>query len=122
MREEYLATLLLRVGVAFVFLYPPLSALGNPDSWIGYFPSFVRGYVPDLVPLHIFGSIEVVLGLWILSGWKIVLPSLAAAGMLVGIVMFNLSQFEVLFRVISIAAAALALACLYSPRASPITS
>lgn len=104
------ASWLLRLGVAFAFLYPPIHALSNPDSWIGYFPPFMFALgVPSDVLLHAFGMVEVALALWILSGWKILWPSLAAAAMLVAIVAFNLAQLEVLFRDLSIAAAALAL-------------
>ena len=63
--------LLLRVGVAFAFLYPALSALYNPFAWIGYFPAFTLGIVPDLVLLHSFGAVEIIIGVWILSGKKI---------------------------------------------------
>ncbi|HEV7448994.1 MAG TPA: DoxX family membrane protein [Candidatus Paceibacterota bacterium] len=105
------ANLVLRIGVALAFLYPPVDALSNPDSWVGYFPQFVlNSGVPSQVLLHGFGIIEVVLALWILSGWRVMWPALLATLMLVGIVAFNLSQFEILFRDVSIAAGALALA------------
>lgn len=105
------ASWLLRIGVAFAFLYPAIHAIGNPDSWIGYFPPFLlnAGLAPEVL-LHGFGIVEVVIALWILSGYKILPPSLTAAAMLVGIVIFNAGQFEVLFRDISIACMALALA------------
>ncbi|MBI2612619.1 hypothetical protein HYW59_02290 [Candidatus Kaiserbacteria bacterium] len=112
MNAEKVAHLLLRAGVAFAFLYPPLNALVDPNSWIGYFPAFVKGYVPDAILLHAFGVVEVGIALWILSGWRIFWPSLIAAAMLLGIVMFNPSNFQVLFRDISIAAMALALVML----------
>ncbi|MBI4093931.1 hypothetical protein HY417_03125 [Candidatus Kaiserbacteria bacterium] len=102
----------LRLGLAFAFLYPPLNALVDPLSWIGYFPPFLRGYVPDLLLLHAFGAVEIVLAVWILSGWRIFWPSLAAAGMLLSIVVFNPGNIQVLFRDISLAAMALALAML----------
>ncbi len=102
--------LVLRAGVVFAFLFPPIHAMWHPDVWIGYFPPFLFGYVPDEVLLHGFGIVEVVIALWILSGWRIFWPSLAATAMLCGIVFFHLGSFEVLFRDISIAAAALALA------------
>jgi uncharacterized membrane protein YphA (DoxX/SURF4 family) len=108
--KEWMADMVLRIGVAFAFLYPPINALSNPESWLGYFPPFTRGYLPDMTLLHAFGVIEVVIALWILSGKKIFWPSLAAAAMLLGIVVFNTNNFEVLFRDLSIAAAALALA------------
>jgi len=101
---------ILRGGVAFAFLYPPINALSDPYAWIGYFPVFLKGYVPDLTLLHAFGVVEILLALWILSGWRIFWPSLAAAAMLLGIVAFNMPNFQVLFRDISIAAMALVLA------------
>ena len=61
--------LLLRIGVAFAFLYPPISALFNPFAWIGYFPFFLTNLFSDpIVLLHFFGVVEVIVGLWILSG------------------------------------------------------
>lgn len=107
---DRIPNLLLRIGVAFAFLYPPFDALANPDSWIGYFPKFVHGIAPDLVLLHGFGVIEVIIALWILSGKKIFLPSLAATLMITTIVLANLNNFEILFRDLSIAAMALSLA------------
>jgi hypothetical protein len=106
---------LLRAAVAFAFLYPPLNALTTPYNWIGYFPAFTRGFVDEMVLLHAFGALEVVLALWILSGWRIFYPSVAAALALGAIVALNLSEFPVLFRDIPIAFAAVALALLHLP-------
>lgn len=116
MNSSRVADLLLRISVAFAFLYPPVSALQDPSSWIGYLPAFVRGWAPELVLLHSFGVVEVLLALWILSGWKIFYPALLTAAMLGGIVLFNLGEFPILFRDLSIAAAALALALLHYPK------
>ena len=106
-----LAHWLLRIGVAFAFLYPPLDALANPDSWIGYFPPFLLASgVPDAVLLHGFGIVEIIIAAWILSGWRIEWPAAIAAVMLAAIVALNSAQFEILFRDLSIAFAAAALA------------
>lgn len=102
-----LPELLLRLAVAFSFAYPPIAALMDADSWIGYFPAFVPS---SLLVLHAFGAIEIIIALWILLGRRVVIPSLLAAIMLLAIVLFNLSQLDILFRDISIALAALALA------------
>ena len=110
------ADLLLRLGVAFAFLYPPINAVLDPYSWIGYFPSFLKDIAPEMLLLHAFGLLEVALGLWILSGKRIFYPSLVAAGILLVIVAVNLGDFQVLFRDLSIAAAALALAAMRRPR------
>jgi uncharacterized membrane protein YphA (DoxX/SURF4 family) len=113
---------LLRLGVAFAFLYPPLSAFfGDPYTWFGYFPQWVVSLaasvgVSDLVLLHAFGVVELVIGIWILSGYKPFVPAMLGGIMLVGIVIFNLWQFEVLFRDLSIAAMCFALALMHWPR------
>lgn len=108
--RERLARFILRVGVAFAFLYPPIDAWTNPYDWIGYFPGFIHGVVPDMVLLHAFGLVEIVIAVWILWGRNIFWPAALATLMLVSIVAFNMSNFIVLFRDLSIAAASLALA------------
>jgi hypothetical protein len=112
------ADFLARFGLAFAFLYPPLDALLDPYTWVGYIPSFLRGIAPNMVLLHGFGLIEVALALWILSGRKIFIPSLLAAAILFAIVLFNLtaSDFQVLFRDVSIAFLALSLAAAHRPQ------
>lgn len=107
---------LLRIGVAFTFIYPPISALFNPFAWIGYFPAFALGIIPDLVLLHLFGAVEIVIGLWILSGRNIFIPSAFATVMLITIVIFNISQMDIVFRDLSIAAMSLALALKHYPK------
>lgn len=114
MRHEA-SDLLLRLGVAFAFLYPPLDAFMNPFSWVGYIPSFLREAAPEMFILHTFGILEIVLAVWILSGRKIFWPSLGATTILLVIVAFNLNDFEVLFRDLSIAAMTLALAVMHRP-------
>jgi uncharacterized membrane protein YphA (DoxX/SURF4 family) len=117
---------LLRIGLAFAFLYPAIDALFDPASWLGYFPPFVTGAfhlisVPlklsDVVLLHGFGLLEVVLALWVLLGRRVRMPALIMALILFAIVGLNLdpSNFSVLFRDVSIAFAALALAVRRSP-------
>jgi uncharacterized membrane protein YphA (DoxX/SURF4 family) len=109
MTRERLVDLILRIGLAFAFLYPPLDAVADPYSWIGYFPSFMRGYVPDMTLLHSFGAVEIVIALWILSGRKIFYPSVLAMLMLLAIVTFDFADFELLFRDVAIASIAVAL-------------
>jgi len=108
--------LLLRIAIAGAFLYPPIAAISDPYSWIGYFPRFVTGLpIPAILILHTFGLLEVVIAFWILWGRKIWLPSIAAAGLLLAIVIFNLGDINVLFRDVALAVAALALAFMPEP-------
>ncbi len=118
MSRESLADLVLRIGLVFAFLYPPINALSDPNSWIGYFPQFTRGIVDDTMLLHLFGVVEVIIALWILSGKKVFYPAALAFLMLVGIVVFNMSGFQVVFRDLSIAAIALYLAIRNYPRST----
>ncbi len=116
MRERY-AHGVLRIGLAFAFLYPPLAALSDPDSWLGYFPNFLldAAFGNELALLHAFGIVEVAIALWLITGWRIRIPAGIAALMLVAIVIFNIPSFPVLFRDLSIAAMAIAL-LLWTPR------
>jgi len=108
--------LFLRIGVAFAFLYPPIDALAHPNDWIGYFPAFMTALpINSLVLLHAFGVLEVILALWILSGWKIRIPSAAAVLILTVIIVLNGAQFSILFRDVAIALAALALVFMPEP-------
>ena len=107
--------LLLRVGVAFAFLFPPLNAILDPYAWVGYFPSFVLGIIPDMALLHLFGVVEIIIGLWILSGKKIFIPSIIATALLILIVLFNLTDFQVLFRDLIIALMSFALVLAHRP-------
>lgn len=108
---------ILRIGLAFAFLYPPLDAIVDPYSWLGYFPAWMHGYVPDMVLLHSFGTIEIIIALWLLSGCRIFWPSCIALLMLLAIVIFDGSgQFEILFRDLTIASIALALAVAHFPK------
>lgn len=109
------ANYILRLSVAFAFLYPPVDALLEPDAWIGYFPGAVQSFalahgIPSLALLHGFGLIEVIIALWILWGWRGWVPAVAAIVVLGAIVALDFSDFQILFRDVSIAAAALALA------------
>jgi|TARA_Y100000310_G_scaffold345866_1_gene471936 hypothetical protein len=108
---------LLRIGVAFAFLYPAIAGFINPIAWVGYFPQFVRDAVPfeEGTLLLIFGVIEIVIALWILSGKKIFIPSVIATVSLTLIVILNWGVMDVVFRDISIAAMAAALAIMYCP-------
>src|SRR3989338_7010839 len=117
--RDKLANIILSAGVAFAFLYPPFSALYDPDSWIGYFPSFTRGIVPDAVLLHSFGALEAVIALWILGGRHIFLPSLAATAILAAIVICDWREMDVVFRDVSIALASAALAVKSAPIKNP---
>jgi hypothetical protein len=114
--------IVLRAGAAFAFLYPPIDALADPHAWIGYFPGFLLGAVPDAALLHGFGIIEAVIAVWLLSGWRVFYPAAIATLMLIAIVLFNLPQMQIVFRDLSIAAMTLALAIAHLPTRSNLSA
>jgi uncharacterized membrane protein YphA (DoxX/SURF4 family) len=117
MNRTDIAHVSLRIGLAFAFLYPAIAALSDPQSWFGYFPRFVRDLPIDhLLLLHGFGAIEAIIAIWILSGYKIRIPAVIAAVVLTLIIIFNGGAFDVIFRDVTIAAIALALALWPSAR------
>lgn len=115
------AHLLLRAGAAFALAYPAVNAWGDPNSWVGYFPPFVLAWgaavgLSNIVILHIFGAVELLLALWLLSGWRIFWPAAISTILLVAIVICNFSQMQIVFRDLSVAAMTLALAITHMPR------
>ncbi|KND48304.1 MAG: hypothetical protein AB197_00850 [Parcubacteria bacterium C7867-002] len=104
------AHLLLRVGIAFGFIYAGISGFISPDNWIGYFPPFMQDLLPNHGVLLIWGVTEVILGTWILSGWKIFWPALLGGLSMIGVIAFNFSLMDILFRDVTIMLASLSLA------------
>lgn len=105
------AILLLKIGIAFAFIYPALSAFIDPSAWIGYVPAWIDQFIPREIFLLIFSPIEIVVALGVLF-WDNALPSIIAGTMLVSIVVLNISELSVVFRDLSIAIMAFALAFL----------
>ncbi|HAS84952.1 MAG TPA: hypothetical protein DCS23_02695 [Candidatus Yonathbacteria bacterium] len=105
------AILLLKLGVSFAFIYPAVSAFIDPSAWIGYVPMWVDQLIPREIFLPIFSTIEIVVALGVLF-WNNPIPSIIAGAMLVSIVIFNKSEFSVVFRDLSIATMTFGLALL----------
>ncbi len=108
-----LPQLLLRVGLAFTFLYAAWSSFQNPINWIGFFPQsilalFSAAFSPQQV-LTGFSLLEAAIGILLLLGSKLVLVSLVAVFFLAGIIWFNLGAMDIIFRDVGLLFAALAL-------------
>lgn len=113
---EKISWVLVRIGVAFAFLYAAVAGFLDPQSWIGWFPHFMRAAVPELILLKVWGVFETVLGLWILSGKKIFVPSALASLSLAGLIVTNFAAMDVIFRDITILCSTIALAIQNFPR------
>ncbi|MDO8620103.1 MAG: hypothetical protein Q7R64_02015 [bacterium] len=111
------SSLLLRIALAFAFLYPAYGFWKHADTWIGYIPSvlknadiLVRMGISQNILLLLIAGFHILIALWLLSGWRLLIPLLISAVFLGSIVYFNFNQLDVLFRDISLALVALALA------------
>lgn len=102
-------SLILRIALAFVFLYASVSSFISPNDWIGYMPRFMRGIVPDQLLLGGFSVAEIGLSAWLLSGLYVKYAALLAAAMLGGIVVLNPALLPITFRDVGLFIAALAL-------------
>ena len=111
-----LTLLILRVGVAFVFVYAAVSAYLDPDSWIGYFPTFLQGVVSDSLLLNSWGLVEIILAVWLISTKKPYIPSVLMTVALFGLIVSNLGALPIIFRDVAIMTTTLALSIWYHPQ------
>lgn len=112
LNNNSIAKYLLRVGLAFVYVYASIEIYLHPANFLKYIPDCILHYISKDLFLDIFGVVEIALALWLLSGWKGHVPSLLSVFFMVGIVAFNMEHFQVLFRNVAIAFGALALVVL----------
>lgn len=107
-----IARLLLRLGLALVFLYASIGSFLFPNNWIGFLPTFLKEIFPPDLLLKGFGVYELMLGLWLLWGWKVFYSSALAALTTLGIIAFNLNVLDITFRDFAILLSSAALATL----------
>jgi uncharacterized membrane protein YphA (DoxX/SURF4 family) len=112
MKQQKLAEILLRIGLAATFAYAGFSAIVMPQAWIGFLPAFIGHIVAPSLALELFSVLEVGLAAWLLSGFWTRYAALATAVFTTGIMVVDLGALLVTFRDIAIIFAALALAVL----------
>lgn len=106
---EKFALFVLRLGLAITFIYAGVAGFMTPNDWIGFVPTFVDKIMPATTFLVVWGVIEIIIGVWLIFGKKIFIPSLIATLSLAGLIAMNLDAMEVIFRDIGLLGAALAL-------------
>ena len=112
MEKEKAVSLILRLGIAFSFIYVAFSAYLNPTNWLGFIPDFITFGLDKEIFLKMHIAVDLILGLWLLWGKKLFYSSILSSIILFGIVILNLGSMEIVFRDVSILLAAVALAVL----------
>jgi uncharacterized membrane protein len=103
-------SLILRIALAFSFIYAAISAFTTPNNWVGFIPDFLPGnFITYAYYLTIFSVIEIALGLWLLSNKKVKYAAIVSAIVLAGITVFNLGAIDIVFRDVSLFLVAVAL-------------
>jgi hypothetical protein len=104
-----LASLLLRLGLAFVFAYAAIDSLVHPNDWVGYMPHIADKIVSPFVMLKIVSVYQLALVAWLLIGRYARYAGLLSALTLAGITVVNLGVFGITFRDVGLTLAAVAL-------------
>jgi uncharacterized membrane protein YphA (DoxX/SURF4 family) len=88
--------LVLRLALGGVFLYAGILKAANPQAFADSIATF-KMLPPQLVNIVALGlpPFEILLGLMLLSGWKVRPPSLAVAGLAI---VFGIALGQALFR------------------------
>lgn len=110
------AKVLLKIGLAFTLLYASVSSLTSPKDWIWYIPDWMKLIAPADLLLVLHSSFELVLGVWLLSGWKGFYAATITALDLLVITLVNIQVFGVVFRDVGLFFSAAALIVLYSTK------
>ncbi|HSX33285.1 MAG TPA: hypothetical protein VLF91_03040 [Candidatus Saccharimonadales bacterium] len=106
------ASLVLRVGLAFVFLYAAISALLHPLVWIGYVPNMVAKVVDPKAVLNLMSVIQIGVAAWLIFGKAVRYAGALAVLLLGGIILGNLNNLVITFRDIGLLLAAIAVVLL----------
>jgi uncharacterized membrane protein YphA (DoxX/SURF4 family) len=107
--KRKLPSLLLRIGLAIVFLYAAISSLRQPLLWEGYLPTFLPKSLSLLMEARVLAIYEIALALWLLSGRYAKYAAALTALTFAGIIVVNLNQLIVTFRDFGLLFAAVAL-------------
>ena len=107
---EGVDALLLRLGLAFVFVYAATASFADPDRFERYLPAMLAHPWVEHWCLPAFSTYELVLAVALATGHRLVLASSLAALTVAAITVVNPAEFDVLFRNVAITCAALSLA------------
>jgi hypothetical protein len=109
MQNPKLVLLFLKISIISVFLYAAVFATIQPENWIWYIPQFLRDMFPEKLLLMGFSAYQLLLCVWIASGWKAFYAGLLAPITFLGIIAANIGAPDVVFRDFAIFFASIAL-------------
>src|SRR3989344_3570255 len=101
-----LALFVLRVALAVPFIYAAIAATLQPEAWIGFVPFFLRNIFPEALLLGAHSLMNLVLGVWLLSGWRTRYAAVLSALVLLTVIVTNLPSLDIIFRDIGLLLAA----------------
>ena len=103
------SSLLLGIGLAFVFAYAAVSSFMHPFEWVGYVPTFLTRFAAPATLVKLIALYELFLAAWLLSAKYRKYAALLSAVTLAGIIVLNWGQMIVTFRDVGLLFMALAL-------------
>ena len=113
MKKLQKTSLVLRLALAFSFIYAAISSFITPQNWVGFLPEFLPGnFITYGFYLLGFSVYEFLLGVWLISNKKLYYASIISAITLALITILNLAQLDIVFRDVSLFLTAVALVIL----------
>ena len=108
--RHHLASIFLRIGLSFVFLYAAFVSFLSPNDWIGFFPAILSNMVPARILVTAFSIFQALLGVSLLFRHKVTTSAVIAFLTFVLIAAVNWTHPQVAFMHVGLAFSALSLA------------
>lgn len=89
---------LLRAGLACVYLYAGVSSILSPYDWVAFVPPTLNAIIPQMQLLLFLSVAQILLGVWLLTGLKTFYASLISGLFILGVIIFNLNALDITFR------------------------
>ena len=81
---------LLQLGLAFTLIFAGVDSLRNTADWVGFVPVWIEHFrISRELLLHVHAVTEIILGLWLISGWQLRLAAAITALDILGIILAN---------------------------------
>jgi uncharacterized membrane protein YphA (DoxX/SURF4 family) len=101
--------IILRIGLAIVFLYFSISQFQNPTKWVSLLPDFLQSFGNPIIFIYVNALFDALVGIFFISGRFLKVFSLLAFLHLLGITLFSLGFSPQGFRDLGLAFASLSL-------------